>query len=241
MKSALFLISFLWVIALFGQQQEGKIWLQTGVKNQFKKNWEWSIDVTNRVGSDGLETFFSQASIKYKLTKWLRPSVDYRSILDKDKYGNYLFSNRLNVNADMKHTLDRLGLGLRVRYQYSFSGTKQSSYDAEFDQAVRLKPQITYDIKKTKWSPIWSIEFFYNPSYGPAGRQLTKYRMFIGAQLDLKGPHNFALGYILDQELNTARPDTKHILNVSYSLDLGAIKKSDKKDKKSGGSDLFNE
>ena len=73
MKSALFLISFLWVIALFGQQQEGKIWLQTGVKNQFKKNWEWSIDLTNRVGSDGLETFFSQASIKYKLTKWLIP------------------------------------------------------------------------------------------------------------------------------------------------------------------------
>jgi hypothetical protein len=130
---------------------------------------------------------------------------------------------------------------MRVRYQYSFSGSKQSSYDAEFDQAIRLKPQISYDIKKSKWSPIWTIEFFYNPSYGPAGRQFTKYRMFSGAQLDLKGPHNVALGYILDQELNTVRPDTKHILNVSYSLDLGALKKSDKKDKKSGDRDLFNE
>jgi hypothetical protein len=241
MKLSLVLITFAFSLTILGQQQDGKVWLQTGVKNQFKKNWEWSIDLTNRFGSDGLETFFSQASIKYKVTKWLRPSVDYRSILDKDKYGNYAFSNRLNINTDLKHTINRWGLAMRVRYQYSFSGSKQSSYDAEFDQAIRLKPQIRYDIKKSKWSPIWTIEFFYNPSYGPAGRQFTKYRMFSGAQLDLKGPHNVALGYILDQELNTVRPDTKHILNVSYSLDLGALNKSDKKDKKSGYGDLFNE
>jgi hypothetical protein len=241
MKLSLVLITFAFSLTILGQQQDGKVWLQTGVKNQDKKNWEWSIDLTNRFGSDGLETFFSQASIKYKVTKWLRPSVDYRSILDKDKHGNYAFSNRLNINTDLKHTINRWGLAMRVRYQYSFSGSKQSSYDAEFDQAIRLKPQISYDIKKSKWSPIWTIEFFYNPSYGPAGRQFTKYRMFSGAQLDLKGPHNVALGYILDQELNTVRPDTKHILNVSYSLDLGALKKSDKKDKKSGDGDLFNE
>jgi len=241
MKKFLLLISICFTHLSFSQSSEGKIWIQTGVKSQIKKNWEWNIDITNRIGSDALETFFSQASIKYRVTKWLRPSLDYRMIFDKDKFGNYAFSNRLNFNTELKGTLKRFGFGFRMRYQYSFRASKQSKYDAEFDQALRFKPQVSYDIKKSKWSPLWTVEFFYNPSFGPGGQQFTKYRMFAGAQLDLKGPHDFAVGYILDQEINTSRPDTKHIVNVSYSLNLGELKKADKKEKSSGSGDLFNE
>lgn len=241
MRSLFFLFTMSFSIGLFSQQQDGKVWLQTGVKGPLNKKWEWGADLTHRFGEDGLETFFSQVSIKYKLTKWLRPSIDYRAILDKDKYFNYTLSNRLNINADLKKTVNRWGFGLRLRYQYSFSGVGRSSYDAEFDQAIRLKPQVSYDIKKSRWRPIYTFELFYNPAYGPGGHQFTKYRMFAGAQLDLKGPHDLAFGYILDQELNTTQPDTKHIFSVSYSVDLGAVKKSDKKEKGSGNSDLFNE
>ncbi|MFO0496289.1 MAG: DUF2490 domain-containing protein [Flavobacteriia bacterium] len=229
--------------AIFSQRQSGRVWTQIGVKGAVSPKLDWSIDVTNRFGSDGLETFFTQASLKYKLKKWIRPSLDYRSILDKDKYKNYTLSHRLNVNADFKKQVKRFSLGARLRYQYSFQSLQGSKkYDAEFDQAIRIKPHVAYDIKKSGFGPLCSIEYFYNPTYSELGQRFTKYRLFIGTQLELNGPHELAFGYMLDREINTPNPDTKHILSISYSYNLSAIKrKDDKTEKKSGGNDLFNE
>ena len=229
--------------AIFSQRQSGKGWTQIGIKGAVSTKLDWSIDVTNRFGSDGLETFFTQASVKYKLKKWIRPSLDYRSILDKDKYKNYTLSHRLNVNTDFKKQLKRFSLGARLRYQYSFQSLQGSKkYNAEFDQAIRIKPQVAYDIKKSDFGPLCSIEYFYNPAYSALGQRFTKYRFFIGAQLELNGPHELAFGYILDREINIPSPDTKHILSFSYTYNLSAIKsKEGKEEKKSGGNDIFNE
>jgi hypothetical protein len=95
-----------------------------------------------------------------------------------------------------------------------------SGYDAEFDQAVRLKTQFQYDLKNTFLSPVLSFELFYNPAFGPDGRQLKKYRGFAGVALELDGPHDINLGYILDQQLNSSNPMTKHILSVSYTYNI---------------------
>lgn len=241
MRTTLIFFFVCCVLKVIGQQQEGKVWLQTGIKQQINKDWEWSVDLTNRFGNAALKTFFSQVSIKYKLTKWFRPSLDYRSILDKDKFRNFTFSNRLNINANFKHQIKRWEFGLRVRYQYSFQRRIQSSYDSEFDQAIRFKPQLSYNIKKSVFRPICTMEMFFNPSYNPDERLFTKYRLFAGAQLDLKGPHDFSFGYILDQELFNTLGDTKHILNLTYSLNLSGFQKSENLDKKSGGGDLFND
>jgi hypothetical protein len=130
---------------------------------------------------------------------------------------------------EFKHELARFTGSLRVRYQYSFDRLKSNSkYDAEFDQAIRIKPQITYDFNKSIFTPFISLEYFYNPKYGPYGHLFTKYRGFIGLELDLDSPHNISFGYILDQELNAADPETKHIFSASYTYDL-SFKKSDKK------------
>jgi hypothetical protein len=240
----LFLLSvILFSSALFSQRQSSKVWTQIGTKGAISPKLDWSFDLTNRFDSEGLETFFTQASVKYKFKKWLRPSLDYRSILDRDKYNNYSLSHRLNVNADFKKQIKRFSLGTRLRYQYSFQSLRGSKkYDAEFDQAIRIKPHVAYDIKKSGFGPLCSIEYFYNPTYSELGQRFTKYRLFIGTQLELNGPHELAFGYILDREINTPNPDTKHILSISYSYNLSAIKrKDDKTEKKSGGNDLFNE
>lgn len=214
---------------VFGQNSEGKVWTELGIKGAFTKKLDWGLEVTNRFGSRGLETFFPQASVKYKLTKWLRPSIEYRSIFKKDKYNNYQFSNRLNLNLEFKHQISRFTGSLRVRYQYSFDRPNSNSkYDAEFDQAIRIKPQINYDINKSIFTPVISLEYFYNPMYGPYGHLFKKYRGFIGVDLDLDSPHNISFGYIYDQELNAADPETKHIFSASYTYDL-SFKKEEKK------------
>jgi len=219
-------LPFLFVLVLaslnaFSQQSIGMLWADFGVKGQFTKDLEYGVSFTSRVSAAPNQTFFPQVTLKYKVTKWLKPSIDYRGIYALDKYGNFLFSNRLNFNAEFKYAKKRLDLRARVRYQYSFNTLNSSSgYDAEFDQAVRLKTQFQYDLKNTFLSPVLSFELFYNPTYGPDGRQLKKYRGFAGVALDIDGPHDISMGYILDHQMNASNPLTKHILAVSYTYNI---------------------
>jgi hypothetical protein len=215
---------------VFGQS-EGKVWTEIGVKGSVSKNIGWGLAITNRFGSDGLETIFPQATIKYKVTDWFRPSIDYRAVMKLDEYGNYGFSNRLNLNTEFKHAVSNFTGSLRLRYQYSFDNTPSIKYDAEFDQAIRFKPQINYDINDCIFTPSISVEYFYNPNFGPQGRIFTKYRAYIGFDLDVNSPHGFSMGYILDRGMNIASNKTKHIFNLSYDYDLGFKKKKKKKKK----------
>lgn len=208
-------------------QGYGKVWTEIGAKGKFSKKLEWGLEWTNRFGSNGLETSFPQATIKYKVTKWFKPSVDYRAIFSRQKNTNYDFSNRLNFNAEFKHTIDRLQGSLRLRYQYSFDHISSQSYDVEFDQAFRIKPQISYDINDFLLSPTTSIEFFYDPTFSKLGRRFTKYRLQIGADLDLNSAHEISIGYILDQQINLPAPETKHILSLSYTYNFGFEEEED--------------
>jgi len=204
----------------FGQS-EGKVWAEYGVKGEINKKMDWAGEMTTRFGSEGLETFFPQASLKYKVTSWFRPSIDYRAIFSKDDFKNYSFGNRLNFNANFKFSMDRLSFAGRIRYQYAFGGFGSSAYNVEFDQAFRFKPEFSYDIDNSFITPVASIEFFYNPNYGPYGQRFTKYRAFIGVEFELDSPHEFSVGYILDQKIQVPNTATRHVLNISYSYNLG--------------------
>lgn len=210
-------------------QTSGKVWTEIGVKGEITKKLDWGVELNTRFGSNGIETYFPQVTLKYKVTKWFRPSVDYRAIFDREDNGNYSFSNRLNFNANFKFLVKRFTIGGRVRYQYAFNRfININEFDAEFDQAIRFKPEITYDINNSIFSPTASIEFFYNPNYGPYGQRFTKYRAFIGVDLELDGPHDISFGYLFDQRIQVPNPKTRHVLSLSYAYKLGGKKKKKK-------------
>ncbi len=208
------------------QQSSGKSWTSIGVKGSINKKIDWAGSFTARIGGSNDQIYFPQVSLKYKVTKWFRPSLDYRAIFSLNKYGNYSFTNRLNLNADFKYVLNRFSLSARIRYQYSFNRIISSAdYNAEYDQAIRWKPQISYDVKNSFLTPVINIEFFYNPTFGPLGQRFTKYRAFIGVDLEFDSPHELSIGYMLDQKINLPYPTTKHILSINYAYNLGYKKK----------------
>ncbi len=206
----------------FGQTNSGMVWTEFGVKGSVTKKVDWAADLTTRFGSLGVNSFFPQVSVKYKLTKWFRPSLEYRAIFNHLENGNYNFSNRLNINGEFKQGISDVTFGLRIRYQYSF-GTLFSggSYDPEFDQAFRIKPSVTYDVKNSMLSPTGSVEFFYDPAYGQYGRQFTKIRTFVGVKSDWKKPFDISVGYMFDGKINLPNPSNRHILSVSMAYKLG--------------------
>ncbi len=219
---------FLFISSFVTAQGIGKVWIETGVKGGITKKIDWGVELTNRFGVYGLKTFFPQATLRYKAFKFMRLSVDYRAIFDKDDYTNYLFSNRINGNIDLKKKVNRFKLSGRIRYQYAFNGLRNNTYyDAEFDQAIRIKPGVSYDVKDSPVSISTTAEFFYNPQYMDGGQQFTKFRAWAGLDYELeigekknKQSFDIGCGYIFDRQLNVTEPRTSHILNVSITYNI---------------------
>lgn len=197
-------------------------WAKVGVTGSIIKKMDWSVDLSTRFNSQGVATLFPQAGIEYKLKKWFKPSVEYRFIADRNKYGNYKSSHRVNINANFKKKIvKRLDVGLRVRYQYAFKQFgAPDTYDADFDQAFRFKPGVYYDIKGSIFSPTLSSEFFYNPTLGEGGRQFSKMRFAVGTKINLNGPHGLSVKYQFDKKFRDYKAGTRHVVAVSYEFKL---------------------
>ena len=209
---------------LQGQTTVFQVWNELGTSGKIAKDWSYGIDLTTRFSDVGIATVFPQVSIKYKWNKYIRPSIDYRMIMNRELNGNYLNSHRINGNLHFSYALKRQSFGFRVRYQYSFNRLV-GVYEPEFDQALRFKPSYAYDINNSIFTPKVSCELFYNPLSGEQGKQFTRIRYYVGLSLELNGPHELELGYFYDQRINKANPVNRSVLNLSYSYALGAKKK----------------
>lgn len=215
MKITLFFILFVSTVSF--SQHEFMVWSELGVKGKVVKRLSWSGEFNTRFGSTGVQTFFPQVGLEYKVKKWFKPSLEYRFIVDKNKYGNYKSSSRLNVNLDFEKGIKRFSFGLRVRYQQGLVRASNLDYNPDFDQAIRIKPSFEYDIDNSIITPAVSGEFFYDPTYGPNGPGFNKVRIGIGAKLDLDGPHGVSFKYQLDKKFNDFQANLRHVFSLSYS------------------------
>lgn len=202
---------------LLKAQNSFMFWTETGVDGEITKKLDWSFELNMRYGDRGLNTFFPQPAIEYKPVKWLKVSGEYRYILDKQKNGNYDPSHRFNLNATAKKSLSRFKLSCRLRYQLGFISLTPHEYNSEFDKAIRLKPQISYDIDNFFLSPEISTEFFYNPSYGPLSPGLSKVRYAAGFEFELKKPHSASIKIQLDKKINDYKSGIRTALVVGYT------------------------
>lgn len=213
MKYLVFLAFSFWSVSAFSQH-EFQVWTELGTSGKVVKRLDWSVELNSRFGAKGLETFFPQVGFEYKVKKWFRPSIDYRFILDKDKYGNMLSGHRINVNANFERDIERFEVEGRLRYQYAFNRIGGSTdFDPDLDQAVRLKGDVKYDINNSIFSPLFSAELFYTPQY--LDRGFSKIRFAIGTSLELDGPHKFSAKYQLDKRFEYGR-DLRHVISISY-------------------------
>lgn len=211
---------------LFSQRQLSQAWIDLSLSKKCSQKLDVSLGMTNRIDDLGIQTNFSQFSVKYKLNDWMKPSIDYRLVSNRKENGAYLLSNRLNTNIQFSKEVKRFDFGLRLRYQYSFSKLVSQQNDPEFDLAYRLRPSISYDINNSIISPTMSVEYFYNPENSALGNRFTKTRYILGFDLELKGANELTFAYILDQQINLPDPLQKHIVSISYNYKIKSKKKA---------------
>jgi hypothetical protein len=219
MRSIIFSFLLLPFVCLSQNSTVFQVWNEVGVGYKIDKKQSLAFDLTTRHGAGGLQTFFPQISYKYKLNKNIRPSVDYRYIGSRTNEGNFTYQHRLNVNVQTNYDLDRLQLGLRARYQFT-TNRLAANYEPEFGEAIRIKPSIVYDIKKSVLLPQASMEFFTGPMDGQQGYHLNRIRWSIGLGFDWTGPHALEIAYLYDQRIMSPGALNRAILNFSYGYNI---------------------
>lgn len=202
-----------------------QLWNEVGVAYKVDKKQSLAFDLTTRYSASGLQTFFPQISYKYKINKLIRPSIDYRFIGDRNQEGNFTYQHRLNANLQFAHSIDKLQFGLRLRYQYTTNRFAEN-YEPEFGEAFRLKPSISYNIKKSDFEPQASMEFFTGPMDGQTGYHLNRIRWSVGFAYTFEDNHSLELAYLYDQRIMSSGALNRAILNLSYGYSIG-----DKKNK----------
>jgi len=166
-------------------------------------------------------TIFPQLSLSYKIIDGVKISADYRMLFKENQYRNYVFGNRLNFNIEFKAKYKYIDPSFRLRYQSTF-GTLQTvgNYSPEFDQAIRLKPSLTFHLSKnSRFTPAVSGEWFYSMSNKELGKRFTKYRLALGTSYNLKGPKSLDVKYIFGKSINLPKNETEHILSLTYNYD----------------------
>lgn len=167
------------------------------------------------------DKIFPELSIQYKVAKWLKPSMDYRFIFNQSRTSyERSTGHRLNFNLNTDFDYERFDFQLRVRYQYSFSTySADTGYDPDFDNALRFKPKIKYDIKGSKIDPLIESEWYYNTNFGEFGKQFVKYRFAIGVEINLPKKHELTIKYRYDYEFNVPNPWRAHIISLGHSYE----------------------
>jgi len=232
MKILLFFLAILPSLALSQNSTVFQSWNELGLSYKMDKKQSLGLDFTTRFDIGGLQTFFPQISYKYKLNKFIRPSLDYRFIGSKDDFGNYALQHRLNVNLQLAHEIERLELGFRVRYQFS---AERSTTDigSEFGDAFRFKPSIGYNLKNSILSPSAGMEFFTSPMDGQTGYHLNRIRWNVGLAINLKDAGELEIAYLYDQRIHSPGALNRAIFNLSYNHNIVLKNKKAKKPQRS--------
>lgn len=216
------LIVFFFISSVAFSQTTGQVWTEIGLKYKQNSKIDYGLDINSRFDNTGVASFFPQLSFKYEVTKWFRPSIDYRFTMDKDKYTNFLPENRIQVNANFeKHLNKRVKVDARVRYQYNFSRwTNDSGFEQSLSNVMRFRPQVSYDLKDNFLTPYINGELFYK--IDPVASSLYKMRIGAGFDLEIDSPFSISFGYIYDRELNdkNRNPKIRHIASISVKYKL---------------------
>jgi len=231
MRSGIVSLLCLLCVAMSGiAQMDHEFWLSGGAKYRMTKKLDLSGEMNFRIEPVVLNTFFTEFTAKYQVTKWFKPSLDYRWVWDRNQYGNYKFSQRVNVNANFETSWNRFDFGMRARLQTNLSRvrTPESSF-SDLAPGFRLKPEILYDIDNSFISPVISTEFFFSESKSGAFI-MNKIRFAAGVDFEMIGPYNVSLKYMYGLSLYS--PKYEHLLAFSFTRKYKSAKAKKKDNKK---------
>lgn len=227
-----FLLLFL---VAFSATAQNRLWLSSGGQtNVLNKKVSLGASLSARFyDNTRWDKVFPEVSARYNLSDYFKPSIDYRFVVNQQRNGNQISSgHRVNLNLNTGYVYERFDLKFRVRFQYKFNrflAGPGDVYEPDFDNAIRLKPVLKYNIKGSKIDPRIEGEWFYNTVNSASGNQFTKFRFGIGVDVKLPNENVITVKYRYDYEFNIANPQRFHILSLAHEYTYKPSKSKGKK------------
>jgi len=199
-------------------------WYSAGIK--YKPGKKLSIDFEqgwrlnqNASATDQILTDFG---IKWKPIKPVYFGLGLRYI--KDRGGNDLFDNdfRFNLDAGVKHKVDRFTFNYRLRFQNRNEIGLSTAEGDYFKNYFRLKLAAAYNIKNWKLDPKISTEVFRDMTRYTGG--FNNFRVTIGTDYSLKQFGKISAFYRMERDLGSTYPKTTNIIGLGYTFTINTKK-----------------
>ena len=196
---------------LFSQENDFQTWNSLSINKKLSKKSDliYKFGLRFRENSSILSKQFYEVKYKYSILKRVAFSTGFRYSDSWDKKRIINRSNRFFLDVLYKDKLHkRLSFSLRNRLQ-----SQGFYYDYNF--LFRQKFSLNYNIRKTKFDPIISTEYFYNLDEG-----INKLRSGISFTNKITKNLDFDFGYKIQNEFGLTKPNTFYILECKISYDL---------------------
>lgn len=211
------------------QVRDLEIWSAATIKWEAAKKLTFELEEQLRLKEDAseLDIYFTELGTYYKVNKHFGVGIGGRYITENDNKGKKQGNRnhfRYHVDLTYKHKIKRFGLKYRIRYQ---SKNELGISKEEGDYAntnLRFKTALSYNIKKTKWTPTIAGEIFRKKE-GEEPVEFNKFRLTTALGYTIKKIGKISLFYRMEKELNNNYPKTTNIMGFKYSYTIKRKKK----------------
>ena len=196
---------------LFSQENDFQTWNSLSINKKLSKksNLIYKFGLRFRENSSILSKQFYEVKYKYSILKRVAFSTGFRYSDNWDKKRINNRSNRFFLDVLYKDKLHkRLSFSLRNRLQ-------SQGFYYNYNLIFRQKFSLNYNIRKTKFDPSISTEYFYNLDEG-----IKKLRSGISFTNKITKNLDFDFGYKIQNEFGLTRPNTFYIFECKISYDL---------------------
>lgn len=196
---------------LFSQENDFQTWNSLSINKKLSKKSDliYKFGLRFRENSSILSKQFYEVKYKYSIIKRVAFSTGFRYSDNWDKKRIINRSNRFFLDVLYKDKLyKRLSFSLRNRLQ-------SQGFYYDYNLLFRQKFSLNYNIRKTKFDPSISTEYFYNLDEG-----INKLRSGISFTNKITKNLDFDFGYKIQNEFGLTKANTFYILECKISYDL---------------------
>ena len=188
-----------------------------GITNKLGVSFSQEARLSENLGN--VSSHLTEASVGYKVFKWLNTGATYRFTKRFDPELNN--KHRIYGIVGVEYQIDpiKTEIGARVRVEREWTKDEPGMEDD-----IRPRLSAAYKNKKFRLEPSVSAELFYTKQQEETKYVYSRYRLRVGMDYRINKHHEVSGYYAYQSEEKKKRIDIIHIIGLSYTYKLNLYK-----------------
>ncbi|MFV0555451.1 MAG: DUF2490 domain-containing protein [Mangrovibacterium sp.] len=173
-------------------------------------------DFRTRDNFSTVDRFSTDFTAMYKPWKFLKVGAAYNLINQNHETKGWEVRHRHYFYATGEYEWQRFTLSLREKYQSTYRvGVEETATRINPKQFLRSRLELDYNIKKCKWNPYASMEF-YKPLNDPNDSRIRKIKYRVGAEYKLSKHDALDFAFTYSNFRDDDDISEKNMIGVGY-------------------------